>query len=414
LWKNIILSFEYFIAKRIRPGRSTSYSGPVVRIAYVSIALGLALMIISVAIVVGFKHSISQKVTGFAAPLKVIPYDKNNSLEEQPLSVTPELLNLLKHTPGITHVQLTAQKAGVLKTKNQIQGVVLKGVGPNYNWQFLKQNLTKGRLPQISIEGKASNEVLISKKLADRLEISIGDAVRIWFISGTSHARGRKLTVTGIYDTGLDEFDNRYLVGDIKHIRKLNGWKTNQTGSIELLTNNMQHLNKIAYSLYHTVPFNMTVETVLDEYPEIYNWLNLLDTNVIVILVLMTLVAGITMVSTLFILIIERTNMVGVLKALGATNISIRKIFLYKAADIVGKGILWGNVAGIGFYFLQDKFHIFKLDAQSYYISYVPVELHLTYVVLLNLSTFVVCLLMLVVPSFSITRIMPAKALRYE
>lgn len=408
------MNFEYFIAKRIHAGRSATYSAPVIRIAYVSIALGLAMMIISVAVVIGFKHSISQKVTGFAAPLKIVPYDRNNSLEEQPLTVSDSLFDALKKFPEIYHVQRTAQKAGVLKTDNQIQGIVLKGVGSDFDWDFMKQNLVQGKLPNLNTPHKASKEVLISKKIADLLQIKVGDAVRIWFISGKAQARGRKLTVSGIYETSLEEFDNRYLLGDIRHIQKLNGWNQQQVGSIELRTHEMKNLKAIAYNLYHILPYNMTVKTVFDEYPEIYNWLDLLDTNVVVILVLMILVAGITMISTLFILVIERTNMVGVLKALGATDGSMRKIFLYKASGIIFKGMIWGNALALLFYYFQDKFHFLHLDPASYYVNYVPVELHLTTWLLINTGTFLVSLMILIIPSFSITRIVPSKALRYE
>ncbi len=408
------MNFEYFIAKHIHAGRSANYSGPIIRIAYISIALGLAMMIISVAVVIGFKNSISNKVVGFAAPLKIVPYDRNNSLEEQPLTISDSLIDALTHFPGISHVQVTAQKAGVLKTTNQIQGVVLKGVGKNYNWDFLKQNIVNGYIPMLSTT-KASNEVLISEKLSKKLNIHIGDAIRIWFISGTTQARGRKFKVTGIYHTSLEEFDNHYIIGDIRHIQKLNGWSNSQVGSIELLTNkSIKHIYNLTNNLYHLLPFDMTVETVIDEYPEIYNWLSLLNTNVVVILILMILVAGITMVSTLFILIIERTGMVGILKALGAGNRSIRKIFLYKASGIIFKGMLWGNLMALGFYFLQYHYHILKLDPASYYVNYVPVELHLTQFILLNAGSFLLSLLILIIPSYSITHIVPSKALRYE
>ena len=407
------MNFERFIAGRIHTGNNSGYSAPVVRIAYISVALGLAVMIVSVAVVVGFKHSVSRKVSGFAAPMKVVPYDRNNSYEEQPLTFTDSLIQAFRKYPGVTHVQITAQKGGVLKTEDQIQGVVLKGVGKDYDWSFLKESLTEGRLPQISGK-KTSNEVLVSERLGRMLHLKTGDPVRIWFISGTSQARGRKLTVTGFYRTSLEEFDNRYLIGDIRHIQKLNGWKRNQAGSIELLVAGREQIKEVANSLYYNLPFDMTVATVMDQYPEIYNWLDLLDTNVVVILVLMILVAGITMVSTLFILIIERTSMVGLLKALGAKDGSLRKIFLYKASGIILKGMVWGNGIALLFYFLQEKFHLIKLDPVSYYVDYVPVELTLYQVLLINAGAFAVSLLILVVPSYAIMKITPSKALRYE
>ncbi|MBE0649625.1 MAG: ABC transporter permease [Bacteroidales bacterium] len=408
------MNFAYFIARHIAPGRTETYSRPVVRIAYVSIALGLALILASVAIVIGFKHSISDKVTGFAAPIRIVPFDKNESYQQMPLKLEDRFLKDLKANKEITHIQFTAEKAGVLKTSEQIQGVILKGVGKHYDWSYLKSNLVAGHLPVLD-SATAGREVLISEKMARKLLLKVGDPVRIWFITGSqSEAIGRKLWVSGIYSTGLEEFDNHYIIGDIRQIQELNQWKSDQVGSIELKVRDFKNLNKIAQSVYESLPFNLNVRTITQEYPEIFSWLDLLNTNVVVILVLMILVASITMISTLLILIIERTNMVGILKTLGTNNRVIRKIFLYKAAYIIGLGMFWGNVIGMSFYYIQDKFRIFKLDPKSYYVSYVPVELHGSYWLLLNAGTFLICLLMLILPSYYITRIRPARALRYE
>lgn len=408
------MNFEYYIAKRIAPGRTETFAKPVVRIAILSIALGLALILASVAIVIGFKHSISQKMLGFAAPIQVIPFDQNKSMEESPLTVQASFLKELKASPDISHIQLVAQKAGVLKTKDQMQGIILKGVDAAYDWTFLRKNLNAGQLPDFKTK-EASRDVLISKKQADRLLLKVGDPLRIWFVSGQhAGALGRKLTVAGIYHTGIDEFDSRFVIGDLRQIQKLNGWKADQVGSIELEVKNLKNVRIVAQRIYKTIPYNLNIQTVYDKYPEVFSWLGLLDTNVVVILVLMLIVAGITMVSTLFILIIERTRMVGILKTLGASNISIRKIFLYKAAYIILWGMFWGNLLGIGFYSIQYYFHLFKLDAQNYYVSYVPVELHMTSFLILNLGAFFISLLMLILPSLYITRISPSRALRYE
>ncbi len=408
------MNVAYFIAKHIAPGRTEAYARPVIRIAVISIALGLALMMASVAIVIGFKHSISNKVTGFSAPLQIVAFTRNESLEETPLTLQPKFLEKLRKNTEITHIQFTAQKGGVLKTKDQIQGIVLKGVGKNYDWRYLKQNLTAGHLP-VFPPGHPGKEVLISQTLANKLRLKPGDAIRVWFIGkDATAALGRKFTISGIYHTGLEEFDNRYVIGDLRQIQHLNGWKSNQTGSIELEVKDFKKLRAIAQGIYESIPYNLNINTIYDNYPEIFNWLDLLDTNVAVILILMILVAGITMISTLFILIIERTNMVGLLKTLGAANPVIRQIFLYKAAYIIGRGMLWGNLLGLLFYFIQLYFRPFRLNPVSYYVSYVPVELSLPHFLLLNAGTFVLCLLMLVIPSYYIVRIRPAKALRYE
>jgi len=407
------LNFELFIAKRLYAGGSQAYSRPVVKIAYASIALGLAMTIISVAVVIGFKNSVSSKVVGFASPLKIVPYDRNNSMEEQPLLFSDSLISSLKKIPGVTHVQITAHKAGVLKTTDQIQGVVLKGVGKDYDWSFLKESLVKGRLPGLNTPA-VSKEVLISQKLSRILNLDTADYIRIWFIGNNTRARGRKLKISGIYNTSLEEFDNRYIIGDIRHIRRLNGWGKNFAGSIEVLTDNIKTVNALAYKLYTVLPFDMTVKTVFDTYPEIYNWLSLLDTNVVVILVLMILVSGITMISTLFIIIIEKTNMVGILKALGVYDNSIRKIFFYKASGIIFRGMMCGNGLALIFYFLQERYHVLRLDAASYYVNYVPVELSVGSFLLINAGAFLVLILILIIPSYTITRITPSKALRYE
>jgi len=408
------LDFEYFIAKKISAGKTDRLSKPVIRISYISIALGLALMIISVAIVVGFKKSISDKMIGFAAHLQIVPFDNNSSLEEQPLTLNPDFIEKLNANPEISHIQFTAKKAGVLKTNAQIQGVVVKGVGNDYQQDFLQENMIEGHFPAVSSESK-TNEVLISASLSAKLKVKTGDALRVWFVSGEqSQARGRKFVVSGIFKTSLEEFDKRYIIADIRHIQKLNNWKEQQIGSIEVFLKNPDKLNEVADQIYREIPYDLNLITIREEYPQIFNWLDLLDMNVAVVLVLMILVAGITMISTLLIIILERTSMVGVLKALGANNASIRKIFLMKAAVIISKGMFWGNVAGLGFYFIQQQFELIKLSPENYYMDFVPVELSLTNFLLLNLGTFIICLLMLIIPSWYITRIVPARALRYE
>jgi lipoprotein-releasing system permease protein len=408
------LNFEYFIARHIAPDKSENYAKPVVRISFVSIALGLALMIVSIAVVVGFKNSISAKIIGFTAHLQIVPFDNNESAEETPLTADTLLLQKLRSQKDIVHVQLTARKAAVLKTGDQIQGVVLKGIGPDYRTDFLEESLIEGRLPDVFAENR-TDEVMVSQYLADLLHLKPGDDLRAWFITGEeARARGRKFVISGIYKTSLEEFDSRFIIGDIRHIRRLNGWGNDQAGSIEVYLNDEDHLRETALELHRTTPYDMRVLTVLDEYPQIFNWLELLDMNVIVILVLLVSVSAITMISTLLVLIIERTRMVGLLKALGAENGSIRRIFLYKAGYIILRGMIWGNLIGLAFYFLQYHFRIIGLSPEDYYVDYVPVELNWLYWVLLNIGTLAICLLMLIAPSVYISRVIPARALRYE
>jgi lipoprotein-releasing system permease protein len=408
------LNFEYFISRNISPNKADNYARPVIVISYTSIALGLALMIISVSVVIGFKRSISDKIIGFTSHLQIIPFDNNASMEERPINVDHKLYSALEHNPHVTHIQFTSRKAAVIKTDEQIQGVVLKGIGPDYDLDFLGSSLTEGDLPEVQHQ-KRTDDVLISERLANRLEVGVGDDLRAWFVTGEStQARGRKFTVSGLFNTSLEDFDNIFLIGDIRHVQKLNDWEESQVGSIELMVDDPELMNDIRFELYRSIPFNLQILTVIDQYPQIFNWLALLDTNVIVILTLLIIVAAITMVSTLLIIIIERTNMVGLLKALGADNRSIRKIFLYKATEIIVRGMVWGNLIGVGFYLLQEYTQLIKLPPEDYYVAFVPVELNLLYLLLLNVGTLLVCLLMLLAPSYYITRIQPARALRYE
>jgi len=389
-------------------------SRPVVRISIVSIALGLALMIISVAVVIGFKNSVSQKVMGFASHIQLIPFDNNVSLQGKPIKVDSELVTKLRGNEKIAHVQFTTQKAGLIKTDNQIHGVVVKGVDSNYDSDFIVENLICGSFPDINDSVK-TNEIIISEKIAKKLDFEVGSDVRVWFIDdGKTTARGRKFSVSGIYSTGMEEFDNAYIIGDLRQLQKLNNWENDEVGSIEVNLNSVEEIQNMSFELYNTIPYNVSVITVYDEFPQIFSWLNLLDMNVIVLLTLMIIVATITMISTLLILIIERTSMVGILKVLGSTNGSIRRIFLYKASGIIMKGMLLGNFIGLLFYFIQLNFKLIGLDPESYYVDYVPVELSLLYFVLLNLGTFIVSILVLIIPSYFITRLVPARALRYE
>lgn len=408
------LNFEYFIARRQSSEGKRNLSKPVIRISTISIALGLALMIISVAVVIGFKHSVSEKVMGFASHIQLVLFDNNFGMQGNPVVDDDELLAQLKANSKIEHVQKVAQKAGVIKTKDQILGVVLKGVDQDYDTSFLSENIVEGKYPNIADSSK-TDEVLISRKIAQKLNLGVGEFARMWFVDeGESRARGRKFIVSGIYDTGMEELDNVYIIGDLRHIQKLNNWNENEVGSIELILNDISDIPGTAFDLYTTIPYNIRAISVYEEYPQIFNWLNLLDMNVVVILTLLILVSTITMISTLLILIIERTSMVGLLKALGSSNSSIRKIFLYKASGIIIKGMVWGNVIGLLFYCVQLNFKIISLSADSYYVDYVPVELRFSDVFLLNIGTFIVSFIVLIIPTYYITRVVPAKALRYE
>ena len=406
------MNTEQFIAKRLIKGGPGSYSAPVIRIAIISVALGLAVMIISVAIVTGFQRQIRDKIVGFGSHIQIAKFDSNNSFEFEPISENQAFYPTLVKTPGIKHIQVFATKAGIIKTQEQIQGVVFKGVGTDFDWSFFNDKLISGK-PFSTQDTTAGNSVIISKNLADLLKIRVGDPLRMYFIIENT-ARARRFNVSGIYSTGLAEFDMKFIFGDIRQIQKLNGWGADSVSGFDVYINNFEELAGMGKLVYKEVGYDMNARTIRDLYPQMFDWLDLQDMNVIIILILMVLVSGMAMISTLLILILERTNMIGVLKALGARNVSIRRIFLYNAAYIVGKGMLYGNIAGIGICLLQKYFSIISLPQESYFMSVVPINLDIFYLLILNAGTLASCTLMLVLPSFIIARISPVKAIRFD
>lgn len=376
------------------------------------IALGLTVMIVAVAIVTGFQQQIRNKVIGFGAHIQIAYFDSNNSFEFKPVDRNQPFLHALQKTNGIRHVQAFGTKAGMIKTKDQIQGVVLKGIDSDFDWSFFKDKLVEGSLFRVS-DTEDNDSVIISKSLASLLNVHIGENLRMYFIVDNK-ARGRKFVISGIYDTGLAEFDLMYVYGDIGHIRKLNGWTKSQVSGFEVFINNFKQLDEMAAKVNDATGFDLKTQTIRELYPQMFDWLDLQDMNVIIILALMVLVAAITMISTLLILILERTQMIGTLKALGASDASVRKIFLYQAAFILGRGLLWGNIAGIALCLAQQQWGIMKLPQESYFVSVVPVNLSLIHLAIINTGTLIVCMMMLVLPSYVISRISPIKAIRFN
>jgi len=408
------LNTELFIAKRILSKNNENFSRPIVKIAITSISLGLAVMIISVAIVTGFQTEIREKVIGFGSHIQITNFDYNKSFEDSPISKNQSFYPFLDTIQGIKHIQVFANKTGIIKTKDQIEGVVLKGIDSDYDWSFFENKIIDGN-KFIVTDSSQNNNVIISKSLSKLLKLKTGDALKMYFVSGSgSQPRGRNFNILGIYETELEEFDKLYVICDIKHIQKLNRWDDDQIGGFEVFLDDFNELDELSYKIYNEIGYDLDAKTIKETNPQIFDWLDLQDVNVVVILVLMVLVAGITMISTLLILILERTNMIGILKALGSKNLSIRKMFLYNAVYIVGKGLLWGNIIGIGLCLLQDYFHLLKLNQESYYVSFVPINLNLQSIVILNVGIFVVCLIMLLIPSLIITRISPVKAIRFS
>jgi len=410
------MNTELFIAKRIFSIRELgNLSRPAVRVAIVSIVLSIAVMIVSVAIVTGFQKGIGDKVIGFGSHIQVSKFDSNESLEGQPINKKQSFYPSFDTVPGIRHIQVYATKAGIIKTDEQMQGVIFKGIGSDYDWSFFKDKIVDGKIFTVK-DSVRSQDVIISKILANRLKLKTGDSLRMYFIvKDQMQPKGRKLHISGIYETGLDEeFDEVYVIGDIAQIQSLNKWNANQVAGFEILINDFKDIDKMSEYVYKNIPYDLNVKNAKQLNPQIFDWLGLQDMNVIIILTLMIVVAAINMISTLLILILERTNMIGILKALGAKNASIRKIFLYTSANLIGKGLLWGNIFAIGVCLLQQKFGIIKLQQDQYYLSTVPIHLTFLSIVLLDAGTLIVCFLMLIIPSYIITKISPVKAIRFS
>jgi lipoprotein-releasing system permease protein len=406
------LNAAYFIARRILSGDRANFSRPIVRIAIVSIAIGLTVMFVSIAILTGFQNQIREKVIGFGAHILISHYNENPSTEPKPVSIHQDFYPGIEKVKGINHIQVYATKAGIIKSKEQIQGVVLKGVGDEFNWSFFRDKIVEG-VPFTVSDTEKTNDVLISKSLANLLQIKLNDDLRMYFIAGGS-TLGRKFKVCGLYETGMSEFDNVYVIGDIHHVQKLNGWTGEEVEGFEVFIDHFDDLDRLGEVVYKSIGFSLDATTIQQVYPQIFDWLDLQDTNVIIILALMVLVAAITMISTLLILIIERTNMIGILKALGMKNGNIRRIFLFNSIYIIGIGMVAGNLMGITLCLLQQNFGLISLPQESYYVSVVPIHLDTINILLLNAGTLVVCSFMLIAPSFIITRIHPVNAIRFD
>ncbi len=415
------MNLELFIAKRIHFNKqgAKTVSRPAVRVAMLGIALGLAVMIVSVSIVVGFKQEIRNKVIAFGSHIQITNFDSNETYETKPVTISDSLIKNLAKTEGVRHIQRFATKPGIIKTDDEVQGVVLKGIDKSFDWEFYKPNLTTGDTLTLN-DSVVSRQVLISDYLANLLRLKLGDSFLTYFMQDEM-VRARKFTIAGLYCTNFTDYDKLFILTDIKQIQQLNNWGENQVSGLEVLVKDYNKLSHVADNLYYKVVNTvgkdhsaMLPRTIEEMNPQIFSWLSMLDRNVWVILVLMLLVAGFNMISGLLILILERTNMIGVLKSMGAQNWSIRKIFLYHSFFLIGKGMLWGNVIGLFLILLQYFTHIIPLDSTAYYVSYVPVSVNWWHILLLNVGTFICSALMLIFPSIIVSKILPAKSIRFE
>lgn len=415
------MNLPLFIARRINGSEDQrrQVSRPAIRIATIGVAIGLAVMIVTVSVVFGFKHTIRDKVVGFGSHIQIQSFMSQQTASPTPISISDSLYNTIRRMKGVRHVARYSMTQGILKTDVDFLGVAFKGIGSDYDVSFLRDHLIEGELPKFSNE-KSSYKLLISRMMADKLLLKVGDLVYAYFI-WADNVRARKFTISGIYETNMTQFDQTLCFTDFPAPVKLNGWEKDQCSGLEVLVNDFERLDETALHVIKNInrttdKYGQTItsQTIHEAYPHVFSWLSLLDINVWIILVLMVFVAGFTMISGLLIIILERTQMIGVLKALGMRNTTVRHTFLWFAVFIIGRGLLWGNIIGIGLVLLQQYTGFIHLDPASYYVDTAPMELNIPIILLLNIATLFICLFVLIAPSFLISHIHPARSMRYE
>ena len=410
------MNFELFIAKRIIGNKAykSSVSAPIIKIGIAAIAIGIIVMLIAIATGMGLQQKIRDKVVAFNGHIEITNFDTNASDESQvPISINQEFYPEFKTIEGIEHVQGVATKFAVIRTETDFEGVIIKGVGADYNWDYFKEFLIAGRLPDYS--QKRNEEILISSYLANRLDFKVGDNFQTLFGEQLSKMpRIINYEVVGIYNSGFQELDEKYCIADLRHIQRLNKWETDQIGNFEVFIEDFSKLEEKTKQIYKEIPSLLNATPITEKFYVIFEWIKIFDNNTYGIIAIMILVAGINMITALLVLILERTSMIGILKALGSSNWTIRKVFLYNASYLVGLGLLWGNCIGLGLLFVQKYFKLFPLNPDTYYVSEAPVYISWDYIVLLNVGTFVACVLMLIIPSIIISKISPVKAIRFD
>lgn len=410
------MNLEFFIAKRLIDAKSykSSVSSPIIKIAILAIALSILMMIMSVATGIGLQKKIREKISAFNGQIIISNFDDNQSqVTVEPISEASFSIQQLKKIQHVSHVQPVATKAGLIRTASEFEGIIFKGVDAKYDWKNLNEFLVEGKLPKFSKED--INEVLISKYLANRLHLKVGDKFNTFFMKEQGKLPSlRKFKIAGIYNSGFQEFDANYVIGNIEHVQRINKWTKNQIGAYEVFIDDFDKLDEIAELVYKTIPPTYNSTPISQKYYSIFEWLKLFDFNIIVVLIIMIVVATINMVVALLVLILERTQLIGLLKAIGANNWSIRKIFIYNAIYLIGRGLLWGNGIALVFLFAQKYLGIVKLNPESYYVNVAPVDINWFYIVLLNMGTILICALVLIIPSYIITKVSPVKALKFD
>ncbi|MBD2705667.1 ABC transporter permease [Spirosoma sp. BT702] len=407
------MNVPVFLARKVRHAPEGSFSATVTRIGIGSIALGLSILIVAFAVLYGFKNTIQQKIFLFGAHLQVSKFTNNNSYEESPLPLNTVLYKEANKVPGVRHIQAVALKAGILKTDTELTGVILKGVGKDYDWNLFRSSLIAGTVPSVGADtGTGSTQVLLSQFMANQLAVKVGDNVPLYFLGNTP--RARKMNVVGIYETGLEEVDKTIALGDIRLIQRLNRWGADSVGTYEIFVNDFTKLNATADNVFDVLAPNMRITRVTDQYRPLFDWMILLDRNMVILLSLIAFVASFNMVSVLLVLMMERTPMIGLLKALGGPNPLIRKMFLAVGLNMVGWGLVIGNGVGILINFLQDRFKLIPLDPKNYFMNYVPIVWDWPTILFLNVATILIIAVILWFATFIINRIQPVKALAFK
>ncbi|WP_316785435.1 ABC transporter permease [Pedobacter frigiditerrae] len=404
------MNIEYFIAGRIAIKSERTFSKLIVRIAIAGVMLSLAVMILSIAIIKGFKTEIQDKVRGFIGDVQIYRFDLNGSFEKSPFVPNDTTLAYLKSNKNLASFYPFATKPAIISANGEVEGINFKGIDKTYDWGFIKKHLVAGTI--INFIDSSINPILISDYTAKRMKLKIGDSFLMHFVQDPP--KKRKFKIVGIYNVGIENIDKSFAIGDINIIRSVNNWEPNQMGGIEVRVKNFARLQPVADSIYANLELKLRSRSVKESTPEIFTWLSLLDVNTRVLLILMMIVGVINMVTALLIMILERTSMIGLLKSMGISDTSVMKIFLYNAIYLVGIGLLLGNILGLGIAYFQSTTHLFKLEQTNYYLAYVPMEVHFLDVLLLNIATVIICTIVLIIPSLLVSRISPLKAIRFK
>jgi lipoprotein-releasing system permease protein len=411
------LNYELFIAKRIIAAKQykSSISSPIIKIAIIAIALGIIIMMIAIATGIGLQEKIREKLSGFNGHIQITNFDNNNSeITLVPVSKKQDFYPKFSTVEGIENIQIFATKAGIIRTETDFEGIILKGVGQDYDWSFFEDYLIEGRLPKYAND--VSNDVLISQEISNRLGLKLGDEFNILFVKDNPSKAPwiRVVKIIGIYNSGFQEFDKSFVIGDIRHIQKMNRWEDDEVGGFEVLIANFDEIEEKSNEVYLQTASTLNSKSIVEKYPSIFEWISLFDNNIYLIIVIMIFVAGINMITALLVLILERTQMIGILKALGSSNVSIRKVFMYNAGYLILKGLFWGNLIGLTILLIQKYFGVITLNPENYYVSEAPIYLNFGYIILLNIGTLILCLLMLIIPTIIISKISPVKSIKFE